>query len=137
MDAQCQESAVALKHFQNIADFDVVCTALGIDNIEVAFFRPEIVEEAQNHTNHTIALGIVTEHGDNDGEQHRSQNTKNRGANTACRGKLGALFVRICHGRQQRTHGNVQHGVEAFIQDLAHKQNRNHRHALKVGRQGP
>ena len=41
MDAQCQESAVALKHFQNIADFDVVCTALGIDNIEVAFFRPE------------------------------------------------------------------------------------------------
>ena len=98
MDAQCQESAVALKHFQNIADFDVVCTALGIDNIEVAFFR---------------------------------------GANTACRGKLGALFVRICHGRQQRTHGNVQHGVEAFIQDLAHKQNRNHRHALKVGRQGP
>lgn len=83
MDAQCQESAVALKHFQNIADFDVVCTALGIDNIEVAFFRPEIVEEAQNHTNQcqngdsdTIALGIVTEHGDNDGEQHRSQNTK-------------------------------------------------------------
>ena len=72
MDAQCQESAVALKHFQNIADFDVVCTALGIDNIEVAFFRPEIVEEAQNHTNQcqngdsdTIALGIAIMMGNN------------------------------------------------------------------------
>ena len=51
MDAQCQESAVVLKHFQNVAEFDVVCIALSIDNIEVAFFRPEIVEEAQNHTN--------------------------------------------------------------------------------------
>ena len=144
VQAQCQESPVLPEHIQNVGELDIVrITALVFHHIPL--FRQEVVTQAEDTADQgahrsadAVAGGIgITEGGQDNGENHGRQNVADDGAESTSGRQRSPLFVSVGHGRQQRAHGDVEHGVAGFIQNLADEQRRHHGSALQHGGNRP
>ena len=128
----------------DVADPDAVALADRFDRGLVAFLGPEVVQQAEHKADDGADGGADAERegriavlGQQLGQDHQRQHVADQRAEAAGAGQGRTLGVIVGHGAQQRAHGDVEHGVAAFVQDLAEEQHDQQRGALEEGGHGP
>ena len=143
MDAQCKEGTVYAENVQDIADFNRLGVLAG-GIADVALLSPEVVQQAEHEADGSADGGADAESSagiavlcQQLGHDDHGDDVADHTAEAAGAGQGSALAVGVSHSGQQGTHGDVEHRVEAFVQDFAEEQHDQHRGTLKEGGYGP
>ena len=143
VDAQSNEGTVVLQNDQNVRELDVI--GLGFSTNSGTLLSQSVVQEAdyktyncaRNTCDGVTGAVAVTKLCHDHRTQQAGDHVTDHGANATSRRQRSTLGVIGRHSGQQRTHGDIEHGVGCFIQDLAREQNYNQSNAIYKGRHSP
>ena len=139
VDAQSHKSTVLLHDFENVGDLDIVRLGFLVNNHTLLGQR--IVQQAGNKAehgasdtgDHVTGRGIFTEQTNDNGADHAGNGIAEHGTDTTGGGQGRTLGVVGGHGAQQGAHGDIEHGVGCFVQDLEREQSNQQGDAVQEG----